>query len=211
MVAGTASGWFSGNRRIPDSIQGETAEVLGHRDRTTTMGYACPVCEVPQRDGEHLANHLAFTAMLREDDHEAWLDEHVPGWGGETPAELAGRVTERAEEAEYDEVFEDTTGGDHDHEHRGHDHGEHVRDRAVGQDPTGGFAGMAQGIADEAVESVLREAREMTAEMYGTERDDADADDTGTVDGDELGGDAGTDDDHEGAEPDADDREGNDS
>ena len=142
------------------------------------MGYACPVCEVPQRDGEHLANHLAFTAMLREDEHEAWLDEHVPGWGGETPAELAGRVTDHAEEAEYDEVFEDTTGGGH-----GHDRGSApdfdqgapgTQGDPGGRGPasSGGFEGMAQGVADEAVESVLRDAQELTEEMYGLEEDD---------------------------------------
>jgi hypothetical protein len=144
------------------------------------MGYACPVCEVPQRDGEHLANHLAFTAMLREDDHEDWLDEHVPGWGGETPADLAARVTDHAEEADYDEVFEDTTGGGHDHHaDHGHAHGG-GQDPLAGQDPTGGLGGMAQGVTDAAVESVLEEAREMTTEMYGL---DGDADGDATTEG----------------------------
>ena len=38
------------------------------------MGYACPVCEDPQSDATHLANHLAFTAMLRGGEHGEWLD-----------------------------------------------------------------------------------------------------------------------------------------
>ncbi|MFC6731530.1 DUF5810 domain-containing protein [Haladaptatus sp. DYSN1] len=80
------------------------------------MGYACPVCDAPQMDGKHLANHLAFTAMLGNADHETWLDEHAPGWSDEGHRELAARVTEFAEEREYPQVFEDTT-DQHDHEH----------------------------------------------------------------------------------------------
>ena len=66
------------------------------------MGYACPVCEEPQVDAEHLANHLAFTAILRSEDHEAWLDEHVPEWGDRSPESLAPLVAERATEVEVD-------------------------------------------------------------------------------------------------------------
>ena len=75
------------------------------------MGYACPVCHAPQADGEHLANHLAFSALLGHDDHAEWLDEHAPGWNDEGPDELAERVTPHADEVEYPEVFEDTTEG----------------------------------------------------------------------------------------------------
>lgn len=168
------------------------------------MGYACPVCDVPQQDGEHLANHLAFTAMLREDEHEAWLDERVPGWGGETPAELADRVTDHAEEAEYDEVFEDTTGGGgHDHDHGSAP--DFDQGAPGGRGPAGaggGFEGMAQGVADEAVESVLQDAQELTEEMYGLDEGegedrDADADDEADAESDD--------------EPDEDAAEGNDS
>lgn len=70
------------------------------------MGYACPVCEVEQPDGEHLAHHLAFTAMLHGGEHEAWLDEHAAGWGDCGPAELADVVTERAPEADVRGVTE---------------------------------------------------------------------------------------------------------
>ncbi|WP_313693813.1 DUF5810 domain-containing protein [Halorarum halobium] len=177
------------------------------------MGYACPVCEVPQRDGEHLANHLAFTAMLREDDHEAWLDEHVPGWGEETPGELAERVTDHAEEAEFDEVFEDTTegAGSHDHPH-GHD-GEHdggSRPDAMNGREAGGFEGMAEAVTDEAVESVIQDAQELTEEMYGFDEEESEeaeeAGDSGADTGDagENGRDTGN------ADED-DDPEGNDS
>ncbi|PSQ04670.1 hypothetical protein BRC97_10600 [Halobacteriales archaeon QS_6_71_20] len=146
------------------------------------MGYACPVCETPQRDGEHLANHLAFTAMLHGDAHEDWLDEHVDDWGGRTPAELAGDVTERATEAEYDEVFEDTTGSDGEHG-RGHDHDADAgTDRRGGRpDVAGGAGGRAGTAADETVESVLAEARDLTEEMYeGDADDDRDGTDTET-------------------------------
>ena len=61
------------------------------------MGFACPVCEEPQVDDAHLANHLAFTAILRAGEHEAWLDEHVPDWNERGPAELGPLVADHAE------------------------------------------------------------------------------------------------------------------
>ena len=79
------------------------------------MGYACPVCETPQADARHLANHLAFTALLGDADHESWLDEHAPGWEQAGETELAERVEGDASEVEYPQVFEDTTGHDHRH------------------------------------------------------------------------------------------------
>lgn len=66
------------------------------------MGYACPVCEEPQVDAEHLANHMAFTAILRGADHEDWLDEHVPEWGQQSPESLGPVVAADAEEVELD-------------------------------------------------------------------------------------------------------------
>jgi len=142
------------------------------------MGYACPVCETPQRDGEHLANHLAFTAMLHGDEHEDWLDEHVEDWDDRTPVDLASSVTEFAEETEYDEVFEDTTGsaaaGGHGHSH---DHGSQSRPDVAG--------GVAEAVTDEAVESVLEEAQELTEEMYGL---DEDGERNGEGDGDSSAG-----------------------
>lgn len=64
------------------------------------MGYECPVCASEEADGEHLANHLAFTALVRGGDHEAWLDEHVPDWADRDPESLAPEVTPHAEETE---------------------------------------------------------------------------------------------------------------
>ena len=75
------------------------------------MGYECPVCATPQADARHLANHMAFTAVLGDAEHEAWLDEHAPGWAEAGEAELAPRVAEHAPEGEFEQVFEDTAGG----------------------------------------------------------------------------------------------------
>jgi len=75
------------------------------------MGYACPVCADPQADPGHLANHLAFTAMLGDADHEAWLDDHAPGWGEMGEADLAEAVVDHGAETEFPQVFEDTAGG----------------------------------------------------------------------------------------------------
>jgi hypothetical protein len=77
------------------------------------MGYRCPVCEEPQLDGEHLANHLAFTAMIRSEDHADWLDEHVSGWQELRPAELAEEVIPHAPEEELPEELEDADTHDH--------------------------------------------------------------------------------------------------
>lgn len=68
------------------------------------MAYACPVCEAPQADGSHLANHLAFTALLHDDRHADWLDDVAPGWADRTPEELAETVVEHAESIDVDTV-----------------------------------------------------------------------------------------------------------
>lgn len=125
------------------------------------MGYACPVCGDPQADTGHLANHLAFTAILGGDDHERWLDEHTPGWSKEGTAELAERVVEHAEEMEFPQVFEDTTTGND----SGMDHapGNDQRHRDV----PGGYPERSQRSrsSDPEVERILAEAREMTRQM----------------------------------------------
>ncbi|MFW5919214.1 MAG: DUF5810 domain-containing protein [Halanaeroarchaeum sp.] len=78
------------------------------------MGYACPVCEAPQVDAEHLANHLAFTAMIHGEEHESWLDERVDAWGAMDPETLGPLVAEHAASVEVDAPEED-----HDHGNRG--------------------------------------------------------------------------------------------
>jgi len=154
------------------------------------MGYACPVCETPQRDGEHLAHHLAFTAMLHGDDHEAWLDDRVPDWGDRDPDGLAADVTPHAETAEYHEVFEDTVDrgrpdvdlGDHDHAGGGAGHGHAQGGHAHGA--TGGVDG--SGATDPETEAALREARELTRKMFEEDEGDAEGDGAESDDGDDA-------------------------
>ena len=141
------------------------------------MGYACPVCETPQADAEHLANHLAFTAMLGREDHEAWLDDRAPGWEEEDPETLGDRVAGFADEAEYHEVFQESG--------TGHDHAsfEEELERQVGGR---GAAGRGDLTGD--AREVMAEARAMTERMYdegddgGEGGEDADSD-TADADG----------------------------
>ncbi|MFB6118115.1 DUF5810 domain-containing protein [Halosegnis sp.] len=139
------------------------------------MGYACPVCDDPQADARHLANHLAFSAILGHEDHEAWLDDHAPGWADEGEAELADRVAEHADQRDYPQVFEDTVNRSGEASlfdaegHAGHDH------LAGGAHPGGAgnsIPPQADITPDEDTEAVLAEARELTREMLADEDDD---------------------------------------
>ncbi|ERG98554.1 MAG: hypothetical protein J07HQX50_02594 [Haloquadratum sp. J07HQX50] len=129
------------------------------------MGFECPVCEAPQRDGEHLADHLAFTAMLHGETHETWLDEHIPQWSQLGTQKLAERVEPLADSAEYHEVFEDTV-------RRGH----HQSDESVfpdnethrGRDDMTRTTAIRTEQAQD-VDSVLQEARKLTREMMSDE------------------------------------------
>jgi hypothetical protein len=125
------------------------------------MGYACPVCEEPQADLGHLANHVAFTAMTGGEDHEQWLDEHVSGWGQLGESELADELVELAEETAF--PFDDVD----EHDHAGHDHG---HDAGVDTEQA---RARASGHLDDEAEDILREARELTEEMQepGTDSD----------------------------------------
>jgi hypothetical protein len=71
------------------------------------MGYACPVCGSPQVDAIHLANHVAFTALTGDDEHEEWLDEHVPEWGERGDEELAEAVLAHAAETDVADAFDE--------------------------------------------------------------------------------------------------------
>ncbi|WP_424000767.1 DUF5810 domain-containing protein [Haloarcula salina] len=136
------------------------------------MGYACPVCDDPQADARHLANHLAFTAMTGGDDHEAWLDEHVPGWGQLGEDELSEEVVDHAEETEFPQVFEDTvdrSGGGHDHDH-GH-----------GDLPQGASRHRGTNALRDQDSEVLAEARELTRAML--DEDDESDDSDGSAEG----------------------------
>ncbi|MFB6084391.1 MAG: DUF5810 domain-containing protein [Halorientalis sp.] len=137
------------------------------------MGYACPVCADPQADAEHLANHLAFTAMLGDDDHEAWLEEHAPGWDQDDADALATTVADLAEETDYPQVFEDTVDRrstnsrtqsgdttDHDHERSGALFDDETRAVERGRERAQDLSGL-----DGEDEEILEEAREMTRKI----------------------------------------------
>ncbi|WP_336024408.1 DUF5810 domain-containing protein [Halobellus salinisoli] len=156
------------------------------------MGFACPVCESPQQDATHLANHLAFTAMVHGDEHETWLDEHVPDWETHGESELAPEVAELADETDYEQVFEDTAQA---HGHGGNDHqhgrGDHSRgsghgdaESSTGIDPELAAAA-GSGTLDEETKAILEEARELTAEMLG-QGDGADRDAESSADEDDT-------------------------
>lgn len=198
------------------------------------MGYACPVCATPQRDGEHLAHHLAFTAMLHGGDHEAWLDEHAPEWETADPAGLAAAVTPHADPAEYHEVFEDTTDRgrpdvdaaefdgadravDRDHTHDGHGHTHRQHDApSRGVDTAASGPTVGGDNVDPETAAAIREARELTRRMYGDDDgpgggggdgdggEDHDADAVGDHDPDTDDGGTDTDD----GGPDTDDGDG---
>jgi hypothetical protein len=130
------------------------------------MGYACPVCETPHPDAEHLANHLAFTAMLHGDDHERWLDDHVPDWAAVGPDELAPTVADHAPETPHETVFEDTTDAARPFE------GESALGAASADPPR-----------DDDAAAALATAREMTRAMLAG--DEGGGDDTDEDDADE--------------------------
>ncbi|WP_181691455.1 DUF5810 domain-containing protein [Natronomonas sp. LN261] len=177
------------------------------------MGYACPVCSDPQADAGHLANHLAFTAMLGDTDHEAWLDDRAPAWAEMGESELADVVAERVEETEFPQLFEDTAGGledgpndppeersgalfddidaGHGHGgggHAGHDHGGYGHshtERGSESDHASARGGVVDtsGPVDGETAEVLEEAREMTRRMYGADGNDDGNTDSGNDDG----------------------------
>ena len=144
------------------------------------MGYRCPVCDDPQADDVHLANHLAFTALIRGGDHEEWLDNHAPDWGEMGEEGLAAHVREHAESADYPAVFEHTAdsatgqepGGGHDSA-GGHDH---AHDGPAGQ--TGDSEGRPEmadppfgGAVDEETREAVERARELTRKRRGNNKD----------------------------------------
>jgi len=137
------------------------------------MGYACPVCSDPQADAGHLANHLAFTAMLGDEAHEAWLDEHAPAWGEMGETELADAVLGAVDEVEFPQVFEDTAGGlDDGSDPPAERSGALFDDDGDREHARGGVPGDGAPV-DEETEAILEEAREMTRRML---EDDGDED-----------------------------------
>jgi hypothetical protein len=170
------------------------------------MGYACPVCDEPQRDAEHLANHLAFQAMTYGDEHESWLDDHAPDWASGGPADLAPRIVEFAPEADYEVVFDDTTVDERGPQEQydpdlqgdphatgreepsvgGHGH-THSHTRTHASDPGTDRGNVDLADLDPETRTVVEKARDLTREMLADDGDavgdDADADDA-TDDGD---------------------------
>ncbi|MEF8838655.1 MAG: DUF5810 domain-containing protein [Haloarculaceae archaeon] len=138
------------------------------------MGYACPVCGDPQADAGHLANHLAITAIARGGDHEAWLEEHVPDWTDRGEDTLATALSEQASEADYPQIFEDTTGEDGSdpdpdhsgwrHHRRGASGGALEGDLPVDVPDQGLATDHTDGDFDAATREAIRRAREMTEE-----------------------------------------------
>jgi hypothetical protein len=121
------------------------------------MGYACPVCAEPQADGEHLANHLAFSAMLGRADHADWLDEHAPDWDADGPEELAERVVLHAEAVDLPGGTDDTD----------------LPDPPAGANRPGLEDALARGggpgreALDPETREVVAEARELTRRRHG--------------------------------------------
>jgi hypothetical protein len=161
------------------------------------MAYRCPVCDNPETDAEHLANHLAFTAVIRGDGHESWLDEHVPDWGDDDPESLAPKVAEAVPEVEVPEFDDDDAS---------HDHGGRLEDELAQQsghrgpgaggmgDSAGASAGGHGDLTGDAA-GVMEEARELTERMYGLDDDsedesDGEASTAGDAEDDDDGGDA---------------------
>jgi hypothetical protein len=122
------------------------------------MGYACPICGADQPDGEHLANHVAFTAMTRGGEHESWLDDAVPDWPDRNPETLAPDLVPHAPEIETDVVTDE---GAHPAGLEGElgQHGGYGRDNLSGDD-----------------QAILEEAADLTRRMYGLDDADDDSD-----------------------------------
>ena len=129
------------------------------------MGYACPVCGVEQADAEHLANHLAVTASLGREDHEEWLEEHVPTWGEMGPTELGERLAELAPTVDTPESVTEPGPVAVDDPVQGRPPGlEDALARQSRQPGRGALSAEAQRAIDE--------ARELTRRMYDSGPDD---------------------------------------
>jgi hypothetical protein len=136
------------------------------------MGYACPVCESPQVDGRHLANHVAFTALTGDDAHERWLAETVPGWGEMGENELADALLAHATETEVADGFDDQGG----------------------TAPAVDRQGVPSPDLDGDAASILAEAREYTRHMAGGADGDTGGGEAGDAEGEGTDGGDGSED-----------------
>ena len=131
------------------------------------MAYLCPVCEDPQVDAGHLANHAAFTAVIRGGDHEAWLDEHVPGWGEDDEAELADRLLDVDGVDAVDHPIDASDAA-------GEQSGGHAHDHAQGQNPAvQDRVARGPGALDAEAQAILDEAQQLTRKMGASEDETA--------------------------------------
>ena len=136
------------------------------------MGLACPVCDVPHPDGEHLADHVAITATTRDGDHRAWLAEHAPDWESMTRTELGELVADRAEEIDSLDLHEEVEK----HQSQGHTH-DGFPEHAASDGPAP---------LDEEARAIIAEAQKMAERTRkGSDGDDDSAGDSG---GDETDG-----------------------
>jgi hypothetical protein len=145
------------------------------------MAYRCPVCDVLQPDGEHLANHLAITAILDRDDHASWLAEHAPDYGDMGPTELAETVTPHVDPVDLEDesaMPNELPAGDEMESFDGAIRGQDGRERADPRD-----AGTGR---DAETRAVLEEARELTAAMVGEADGDADGETNDAATEDEV-------------------------
>jgi hypothetical protein len=130
------------------------------------------VCEDPQVDATHLADHLAITASLRGGEHEAWLDEHAPDWGDRDAETLGPIVAEHAEPVDLDLADADETQPRHDTPGR--------PDQGAAR-PDHGRRTQSDRLSDRD-RAILEEAREMTRRMLA-EEDEAQGEDEGEDEG----------------------------
>lgn len=138
-----------------------------------TMTVECPVCGGPHPDGVHLANHLAFTAIGGDRDHEAWLEKHVPDWGSSDPTTLGRRLVEGTDHP----VGVDDDAGEVPRQQSG-----------TGEPPGSERPSPLHGgvVADSVAGDVLEEARALSRAMYGDVDRVEDGDDPNTEDAGEI-------------------------
>jgi hypothetical protein len=155
------------------------------------MAYRCPVCDALQPDGEHLANHLAITAMLDREDHAAWLADYAPEYGDMGPGELAAAITPHVEsvELEDDGAASGSTLQDATTPQDGTQPFEHAVGRQAGPGRTS--SRQSGGELDPDTQAVLEEARELTAAMTESDSEgetgqESSAGDAPAADGDEA-------------------------
>lgn len=142
------------------------------------MELRCPVCEYPQADGRHLANHLAFTALVRGGSHEVWLDEHVPEWESLGENGLASALSEEIEDVEDRPAFDTTEShSHHQNEHSQNQHGTAPSDQRRQADvdiPVAELPDALSGESDDDISEETAEVVERARELTRQRRRSAD-------------------------------------